>query len=133
MTANCKTTFFCVLMFLTGCFAPNKSDIRNRIVGKYCNDTHTLILTDSQTYFNSKKLKGIVANTPFQESCKGRYKIEMTDKHWIIRFEKDSHPNSISDCQQEYTLWTEKEGYLIGEGEVTMRDLFDNTPMKRCD
>lgn len=128
-----KTTYFWIILLLMGCFPPNKSDIRNRIVGKYCNDTHTLILTDSQTYLNTKKLKGIVANTPFQESCKGKYSIEMKEGHWILRFEKDARPNATSNCQQEYTLWTEKEGYLIGEGEVTMRDLFDNTPMKRCD
>lgn len=128
-----KTSCFFGLMILIGCFSPNKSEIRNRIVGKYCNDTHTLILTDSQTYFNTKRLKGIVANTPYQESCSGRYEIEMKEEHWVIRFEKDNHPNALSNCQQEFTLWTEKEGFLIGENEVTMRDLFDNTPMKRCE
>lgn len=133
MTAKYFLMLFSIMLICSACFTPNKSDIRKRIVGKYCNETHSLILTDSQTYYNTKKLKGIAANTPFQESCKGKYVIEMQEGHWIIRFLKDEHPNALTDCQQEYTLWTEKEGYLIGEGEVTMRDLFDNSPMKRCD
>ena len=91
-----------------------------------------MILTDSNTYTNVKYLKGLVAGTQYQESCSGKYEIDMKEAHWIIRFEKAAHPKAISDCKQEYTLWTEKEGYLIGEKEVTMRDLFDNTPLTKA-
>ena len=110
---------------------PEKTDVRKKVIGKYCNEEHTLILTDSNTYTNVKYLKGILTDIQYQESCSGKYQIDMKDGRWIIRFEKSPHPKSVSDCQQEYTLWTEKEGYLIGEKEVTMRDLFDNTPLTK--
>lgn len=121
-----------VVLFLLSCCdaTPRKSDIKSKIKGTYCNASHKLILTDS-TYINTKFQKGLLADTPYTESCKGKYLIDMKEGHWIIRFEKDPNPRAISNCQQEYTIWTEKEGYLIGEDIVTLRDLFDNTPVTK--
>lgn len=99
-------------------------------MGTYCNENHTLIIKDS-TYTNTKKQKGLIDQTPYQESCTGKISIDMKEGRWILRFEKDPHPNAIEGCQQEYTIWTEKEGYLVGEEEITLRDLFDNTPLSK--
>ncbi len=135
MIRNVCPFYFLLLGFslwIMGCdSAPKKTDVRQKVIGKYCNEDHSLILTDSNTYTNIKYLKGILTDVQYQESCSGKYQIDMKEGHWIIRFEKSPNPKSVSDCQQEYTLWTEKEGYLIGEKEVTMRDLFDNTPLTK--
>ncbi len=121
-----------LIFWIAACeFTPKKSAVRTKILGKYCNENHTLILTDSNTYINTKVMKAPASGTYYQESCTGTYTIDMKEGHWVIRFEKSLNPRSVSSCQQEYTLWTEKEGFLIGEKEVTMRDLYDNTPLTK--
>lgn len=122
---------FITLLALSCNSSPRKSDIRKKIIGTYCNENHTLIISDS-TYKNIKKEKGVLEQTPYQEFCEGKYIIDMKEGRWILHFLPDSHPHSIANCEQEYTIWTEKEGYLLGtKDELTLRDLFDNTPVSK--
>jgi len=124
-----------ILLLLSACeMRPSQKSLHQKIKGRYCSGNYTLILEDS-TYTNIKVVKGELTQTPFRESCTGKYKITLKEGHWVIEFARDFHSNAVKDCRQEYTLWTEKEGYLVGDDEVTMRDLFDNTPLKKgnCD
>lgn len=118
------------LAFLSCDNTPRKSELRSRLKGTYCNDTHTLILTDS-TYQNTRLLRGTLEGTPFTESCKGTYSIELHEGRWVLKFHKDPQPQSSLNCQQEFTIWSEKEGFLLGESEIVLRDLFDNTEVRK--
>jgi hypothetical protein len=124
--------FLISTFILSSCdFRPDQKSIKEKIVGQYCAGNYQLTLTDSNTYRNVKMDKGTHTGTPYEESCSGKYSIMLKEGHWVIHFEKAKTNQSMSDCQQEYTLWTEKEGFLVGEKEVIMRDLFDNTALKK--
>ncbi len=129
------TTFLSFLigtLFLTACgpSIPPEADVRAKIVGSYCSDDYRLILTDS-SYRSTKYRKGIVSSAFNIESCKGSYELALEDGKWVIHFAKDSNPRGIANCKQTYTLWTQEEGFLIGEESIEMKEPIDNTPLKK--
>lgn len=109
---------------------PAKAEIRAMITGAYCSDDYRLVLTDS-TYRSTKYRKGIVSSAYNIESCKGGYELALEEGKWVIHFAKDDSPRGIANCKQTYTLWTQEEGFLIGEESITMKEPIDNTELKK--
>ncbi|RMG71871.1 MAG: hypothetical protein D6722_06190 [Bacteroidetes bacterium] len=105
---------------------PTEEALRAQLVGTYCADSYRLELTDS-TYMNRKTVQSPLRSGMVRESCKGHYLLVFEDKQWIIRFEKDEHPNSIQNCGREYVVWTAEEGFVLGDAPMAMKDLFDET------
>ncbi|MEM6264966.1 MAG: hypothetical protein AAGI38_20810 [Bacteroidota bacterium] len=125
-----------IACFLPGCGPshPSEDEVRAKIVGTYCSEDYRLVLTDS-TYKNVKYVPGILSDAIRRESCEGTYNLVFETDRWIIRFDADENASSLSNCKTEYTLWSQQDAYLIGEQEVTMRDLFDmaEVTVKGCE
>ncbi len=108
--------------------APLEEKIKNKIVGSYCafgDNDYRLILTDS-TYYSIRYTPGVLSEAKIRESCKGNYTLAFEGNQWVIRYQPDDDPNAtIENCEAEYVIWDSKEGFLVGEEEVVMRELFD--------
>lgn len=115
------------LTFLScGTSAPAEETVREKIMGKFCAEGYTLEMNDS-TYRNTKSHTGLTTGNPFSEYCKGKYELVFEGNQWIIKFFKDTSPSrtTIYDCEKEVTVWEAGKGYLMGEDQITMEDLFD--------
>jgi len=117
-----------LLLFAAGCsLTPTESDVRTKIAGNFCNDNYRLELSNAH-YRNTRKNGGIPP-----EICEGTYALALGEGRWEIHYLPDTLNGVIAtQCEKIFTLWTEKDGYLIGTDTVIMRDLFDNKPLKRC-
>ncbi len=122
------------LLAACGPSAPSEATIRAKIIGTYCADDYKLILTDS-SYTSVKYKTGILSKAITREDCKGTYQLALENGQWLIRYDKADNPRTIYNCKQEYTLWTQEEGYLIGEEKVLMKELIDNQELSKeaCD
>ncbi len=125
---------FSLLLVLLSCEgnAPTEIEIREKVKGKFCSSTHSLEISDS-TYRNTKYHKGLTTGNQFMEYCKGTYKLEFENDQWVIHFFKDSSPSrtTIYDCEKKVAIWDAKQGYLVGETNVVMEDLFDGSKITR--
>lgn len=108
---------------------PTEADIRAKINGDYCADNaHFLEIMDS-TYTCSYRL-----NDTLTQQCAGVFSLHEDADRWEIHFMPDTNADLLyrTNCEKIYTLWTAKEGYLIGRDTVRMRDLFTNMPLLPC-
>jgi hypothetical protein len=107
---------------------PTEQAIRKKIVGVYCSPPYRLQLTDS-AYISSRTNASIPP-----ETCSGKYRLQFTEHHWEIHFLPDTVAGQIMlQCEKIYTLWTQKEGYLIGYDTLVLRDVIDNKPVEKGD
>ncbi|MEM6630442.1 MAG: hypothetical protein AAF694_12260 [Bacteroidota bacterium] len=130
-----------ILCMLFSCSPPppEAAFIIEKLKGSYCANGETeyrLILKDS-TYYSIRRSPGILqTQTKVRESCKGVYRLIFEENTWIIRFESDPNPQAVVEtCEQEYLVWNAKDGFIIGEETLTLRELFDQVPVTRaaCD
>lgn len=108
---------------------PSESDIRQKIAGQYCADgVHFMEISDS-AYDCKYRL-----NDTITQQCSGTFALHQDEDRWEIHFMPDANADLMykTNCEKIYTLWTAKEGYLIGRDTVKMRDLFTNKPLERC-
>ena len=130
-----------LLYFCNSCTPPPPEEafLREKLKGSYCANGDTeyrLILTDS-TYYSIRRSPGILqTQTKVRESCKGTYHLEFEDNNWKIRFESDPDPQAVVEsCGHEYLIWSPNEGFVLGEEDFTLNELFDQVPVTQaaCD
>ena len=116
---------------------PEEAFLREKLIGSYCangESDYRLILTDS-TYYSIRRSPGILqTQTKVRESCKGKYDLVYDGTQWNIVFESDPDPDAVlENCQLSYTLWNPKEGFVVGEEEITLKELFDEVAVKKAE
>ena len=114
---------------------PTEAELKAQIVGTYCHEGDTdyrFILTDS-TYYSIRRTPGILqTQTKVRESCRGNYSLEYDGTYWVLRFAPDPDPDAVlDDCGMEYPVWGKKEGYMLGEDTLVLKELFDQHPVTR--
>lgn len=127
-------SFIAVFLFACGPTPPSEAEIREKILGTYCAENYKLTITDS-TYTNVKRTPSVLGTYMIPESCKGSYSLSYRENGWHIDFLKDESPNAIFNCKRSFLIWTKEEEYLIGDEVVIMKDLFDETELRKssCD
>lgn len=133
--AMCGIMGLALIMTACGPQPPSEEELRSRIVGTYCAANYRLVLTDS-TYHNRKVVESPLRSGLMRESCQGNYLLVFEDNAWTIRFTRDERPNStFHNCEKEFVLWDREKGYLGGDEQTVMPDLFDEKELVKgsCD
>jgi hypothetical protein len=140
MTSPFRLLCWCGLLWgLIGCGPeiPDEATLRARLQGTYCDaEYHYLLKLEDSTYFNRRVFRSPLGVGRSYESCRGRYQLVFADEQWHIRFEKDPKPNAVENCDGEFVVWNEQEGYLFGnEEQIALPDCFDRVVLVKqsCD
>jgi len=123
-----------ILGFLVACGGsskPTEADVFAKIKGSYCDEEHQMILTDSSYYCKKRSMGFISSRRSVIETCEGKYQLTYANDSWIIQFQKAEKVRGIMDCEKQYVLWNKENGYLVGEDNPVMWDLFDGAPLPR--
>lgn len=123
-----------IILFSSCSSVPKEADIKAMVMGEYCGDGYKLSLEEGMEYRNTKFHIGATSGKLFTEYCRGPFKLSLEDKQWFLVFEKDPEASrtTIYDCEKKVAIWSAEEGYLLGEENITLRDLFDNAPLTKA-
>ena len=125
----------CLLSWLLACTPapPTETEVRNRLLGRYCNEDFTLLLEDS-TYHNRRRVDSPLGTGLSYESCQGRYRLRLDEGTWYLEVAADLHPRTLfSDCSASYAVWNPDQGYLGGPDSVWVREPYSLTPLAAGD
>jgi len=102
---------------------PTEAEVKDKIVGRFCSfgeKDYQLTITDS-TYYSIRRSPGVLQSQyKIREACDGSYKLVLEANRWLIRYNPDNDPDAtVENCAGEQVLWTQQDGYLIGDEAVS--------------
>lgn len=123
-----------LIILLSSCSTvPKEEIVKAKLIGEYCGDGYKLSLGEDMEYRNTKFHIGATSGKLFTEYCRGPYSLSLEDNQWVLVFGKDPETSrtTIYDCEKTVTIWSADEGYVVGEENITLGDLFDNAPLTK--
>lgn len=122
------------LALLTSCgpTPPTEGEVMAKIKGTYCSPGFKLTLGD-MTYRNDWTQKSPLGSGIYREYCRGSYELVLSGSTWTVNFNAADKKETYLgvDCSGSVVVWTAEQGYVLGDPDSEIRDLFDKADLAK--